>query len=127
MAAALAARYRVLLVDLDPQGNASTGLGIARGSSRRGSYAVLVQDAEIHNVARSCEVNGLLVVPADGDLAGAELEMIELSSREHRLRIALERAVAFDFVILDCPPSLGLLTLNGLVAAQSVLVPLQTE
>ncbi len=127
LAAALAARYKVLLIDLDPQGNASTGLGVDRATRRSGSYAMLVEGRGLAEVARPTAIPNLDIIPADPDLAGGELELVDLEAREHRLRQGLEGITGYDWVILDCPPSLGLLTLNALVAAHAVLVPLQTE
>jgi len=131
LATALSAEYRVLLMDLDPQGNASTGLGLDRSSRGVGSYAALVGDTRLEDAIRPTEVPNLSIVPADPDLAGAEVELVELEDRDRRLRNALHAARMalqdFEYVFLDCPPSLGLLTLNALVAAQAVLVPLQCE
>lgn len=131
LAAALAARHRVLLVDLDPQGNASTGLGLARSARGAGSYAMLIEGRPLAEAIRPTGIANLSLVPADQDLAGAELELADLSRREARLRDALaagaERLKGVDWVLLDCPPSLGLLTLNALVAAEAVMVPLQAE
>jgi len=131
LAAALAARQRVLLIDLDPQGNASTGLGIARADRGPGSYALLVDGQPMAEVIRPTSVKNLSLVPADQDLTGAELELADLAHRESRLKSAIEagaeRLRGMDWVLLDCPPSLGLLTLNALVAAEAVLVPLQAE
>ncbi len=126
LAAALAARFPVLLIDLDPQGNASTGLGVDRAARRTGAYAMLVEGKALECVVQPTRIANLSIVPADPNLAGGELELVDLDQREHRLRSALSGAPG-AFVILDCPPSLGLLTLNALVAARSVLVPLQTE
>ncbi|GAC1337418.1 MAG: ParA family protein [Acetobacteraceae bacterium] len=117
----------VLLIDLDPQGNASTGLGIDPGQRGRGIYAALMGEAELDAVTLPTGIPGLHLVPAEPDLVGAELELAGMTSREFRLRAALERHAALGFVLIDCPPSLGLLTLNGLVAAHSVLIPLQCE
>jgi chromosome partitioning protein len=121
---------RVLLVDLDPQGNASTGLGIDRGDRKISSYEVLLGEAKIENAIAKTQVPALSVVPSTIDLSGAELELIDLERRTERLKEALgQRFVreGFDYVLIDCPPSLSLLTLNALVAAHSVLVPLQCE
>jgi chromosome partitioning protein len=131
LAASLASRHRVLLVDLDPQGNASTGLGIARSERGAGSYALLIEGRPLSEVIRPTAIPNLSLVPADQDLAGAELELADLARRETRLKSAIEAGAAalkgVDWVLLDCPPSLGLLTLNALVAAEAVMVPLQAE
>jgi chromosome partitioning protein len=129
LATALAAcGQRVLIVDLDPQGNASTGFGIDRHGRRNDVYAVLIGDAALAAAVVASPVPRLDVVPASTDLAGAELELIDIERREFRLRDALAGAVAgYDYVLVDCPPALGLLTLNALVAADAVLVPLQCE
>jgi chromosome partitioning protein len=131
LATALAAEHRILIIDLDPQGNASTGLGLDRGQRGTGSYALLLNDAPLSQVIRATRVPNLSLIPADGDLAGAEIELVDMENRERRLRDALAAAAedlkGFDYIFLDCPPSLGLLTVNALVAAQSVLVPLQCE
>jgi chromosome partitioning protein len=127
----LAAEHRVLLVDLDPQGNASTGLGIDRTARGAGTYALLIEDRPLAELLRPTPIPTLSLLPADNDLAGAEVELVTLEDRDRRLRRALTADAAlyasFDYIFLDCPPSLGLLTLNALVAADSVLVPLQTE
>ena len=127
LATALAAvGHRVLIVDLDPQGNASTGLGIAPADRRPTSYDLVIRGAAAAPVPTL--VPGLDIVPADVDLAGAEIELIGLADRHLRLRAALAAlAGAHDRVLIDCPPGLGLLTLNGLVACDAVLVPLQCE
>ena len=131
LATALASKKRVLVIDLDPQGNASTGLGIGRAERGAGSYALLVGNRPLAELMLPTKVPGLFLLPADNDLAGAEIELVGMDSREHRLRLALEAAAEtladFDFLLIDCPPSLGLLTLNALVAVESVLIPLQTE
>lgn len=131
LAAALAARHRVVLIDLDPQGNASTGLGITRAARGAGSYAMLVEGRPVAEVLRTTAIPNLSIIPADPNLAGGELELVDLAHRETRLRDALAKGAAslkgVEWVVLDCPPSLGLLTLNGLVAAESVMVPLQAE
>ena len=120
--------YRVLVVDIDPQGNATSGLGIDRSTLDRSIYDVLLGDAAVADVLRATDVPGLEVLPSDRSLAGAEVELVPRQGRERRLRQALAPALdGYDFVFLDHPPSLGLLTVNGLTAADSVLVPLQAE
>lgn len=118
---------RVLLIDLDPQGNASTGLGVRRSVIRSSSYDVLFGDAEVYEAAVATKVPRLSVVPSSVHLSGAEIELVTAERREYRLRQALRKPLPYDYVILDCPPSLNLLTLNALVAVDSVLVPLQCE
>jgi chromosome partitioning protein len=132
LAAALAERgQRVLLVDLDPQGNASTGLGLSRSERGAGTYALLTESVAAVAVTQHTETTNLSIIAAEPDLAGAEIELVGREGREFRLREALRPAgvalLQHDFVVIDCPPSLGLLTLNGLVAADSILVPLQCE
>jgi chromosome partitioning protein len=122
---------RVLLVDLDPQGNATTGLGLTRTDRGAGTYALLTETIATTSVIQGTLVENLSIIAAEPDLAGAEIELVNQPSREFRLRQALRREGAgrlpFTYVLIDCPPSLGLLTLNGLVAADKVLVPLQCE
>ncbi len=129
LAAGLAqAGKRVLLVDLDPQGNATMGSGIDKRALEQTVYHVLLGLATIDTVRVRSEHGGYDVLPANRDLAGAEVEMVNLEHREIRLKGALERVAAdYDYVLLDCPPSLSLLTLNGLVAAQAVMIPMQCE
>ncbi len=130
LATALAAiGRRVLLVDLDPQGNASTGLGIGRDQRERSSYDLLIGACDVETAAVATKVPRLDIVSATVDLSGAEIEMVDLERRTERLKIALDTAGArrWDVCLIDCPPSLGLLTLNALVAAQQLLVPLQSE
>jgi chromosome partitioning protein len=120
--------YRVLIVDIDPQGNATSGVGIDRASLDGSVYDVLLGDAELAGVIRTTGIDRVFVLPSDRSLAGAEVELVPRQGRERRLREALAPVLAeFDFILLDCPPSLGLLTVNGLTAADSVLVPLQSE
>ncbi|HEV7373253.1 MAG TPA: AAA family ATPase [Pyrinomonadaceae bacterium] len=129
LAAALAvAEMRVLLVDADPQANATSGAGIQRGSFRRSLYHALVLDEQLHNIIQSTELPLFKVLPADRNLTGAEVELFELERREYKLKeILLSVENDYDFIIIDCPPSLGLLTLNALTAANSLLVPIQCE
>ena len=119
--------YRVLIIDLDPQGNASTGIDVARNERAPGCYASLMQREQPVKCIRSTAVDKLFIMPAEPDLAGAEIELVDQPNREFRLQHAIRQLHGFDIIMIDCPPSLGLLTLNGLVAATSVLVPLQCE
>ena len=119
---------RVLIVDLDPQGNASTGLGIHRADRTRSSYDVLIGEASVTDVVLATSVPKLDIVPATVDLSGAEIELVDYEERTHRLDRALEAVgTRWDVILIDCPPSLGLLTINAMVAADSLLVPLQCE
>src|SRR6185436_19580423 len=118
----------VLLVDADPQGNATSGVGIQRGSFRRSIYHCLVTEEPVATAQLDTELPFLKVLPANKDLAGAEIELVSVEHREFRLRPTLEPVLEnFEYVIIDCPPSLGLLTLNALTAAKSLLVPIQCE
>lgn len=120
--------HRVLLIDLDPQGNASTGLGIAHARRKRSSYDVLIDRGGIAEAAISTGIPNLDIVPATVDLSGAEIELVEMDQRTHRLHRAIESIDApWEIVLIDCPPSLGLLTMNAMVAADALLVPLQCE
>jgi len=119
---------RVLIVDLDPQGNASTGLGIENRGLETSMYHVLMHDVPLDNCIEPTDVRGLFLAPASLDLAGAEIELVPAFSRELRLSRAIAAVLDdFDYVLIDCPPSLGLLTVNGLSAAKEVLVPIQCE
>jgi chromosome partitioning protein len=129
LAAALASLgKKVLLVDSDPQGNATSGSGIPRGETRKTLYDVIAGNQELKDVVLPTDIATLWVVPADKNLAGAEIELVDAESREKRLKEVLDPARPyFDYILIDCPPSLGLLTLNGLTAADSLLVPVQCE
>ena len=138
-ASLVAMKRRVLVVDLDPQGNATTGSGIDKRACKRTVYHVLLGEANIADVRVHSESGGFDLVPSNRELAGAEVELVDLPERETRLKDALALALRqmrealdaiasdYDFVLLDCPPSLSLLTLNGLCAADSVLIPMQCE
>lgn len=119
---------RVLVIDMDPQGNASTGLGIGRSDREKSIYDVLLGEMPVTEAAVPTCVPKLDIVPATADLSGAEIELVEYQERTHRLNRALDRCGdRWDVALIDCPPSLGLLTLNAMVAANSLLVPLQCE
>jgi chromosome partitioning protein len=129
LAASLAVEEKkVLLVDFDPQGNASSGSGIPRHSSRKTIYNALINNEPIENIVLATELPLLFVLPSDKNLAGGEIELVSAEKREYFLRNVLNKIRdEYDFIIIDCPPSLGLLTLNGLTAADSLLVPIQCE
>jgi chromosome partitioning protein len=120
--------YRVLVIDLDPQGNATTGLGVNARNLDSSIYDVILHDLPIEDCIEPTNLRNLFLVPATIDLAGAEIELVPVFSRELRLKRAIATVLDdFDFVLIDCPPSLGLLTVNGLAAATEVLVPIQCE
>lgn len=129
IASSLAAKkYSVLLVDCDPQGNATSGLGIRKKSSSGNVYDVIIGRSKTADMVCSTTVKNLSVLPSSMDLVGAEIELIDMADREARLRAALEQVRdSYDFIIIDCPPSLGLLTLNCLAAADGVVIPLLCE
>jgi chromosome partitioning protein len=123
-----AAEVRSLLVDCDPQSNSTSGMGFARDPNRLNTYHLLMGEATAHQALRSTDLEGLTLIPAHKNLIGANIELVNADEREFRLRRALESVREnFDFIVLDCPPALDLLTLNALVAADSVLIPMQAE
>ena len=132
LSAALAeAGFRVLVVDLDPQGNASTGLGIEQADREYTTYELLLEDIDLKDVIQASKVEDLLIIPATVDLSSADLELISNEKRSFLLHDALRQTkmdeYEFDFILIDCPPSLNLLTVNAMIASHSVLVPLQSE
>ncbi|WP_425059439.1 Sporulation initiation inhibitor protein Soj [Sporomusa carbonis] len=119
---------KVLLVDIDPQGNSTSGLGFNKGTIKRCVYDALVNDVPVESIVVQTQIPNLKLLPATIQLAGAEIELVSMMSREGRLKRALDKAkFSYDYVLIDCPPSLGLLTINSLTAANSVLVPIQCE
>jgi len=118
----------VLLIDMDPQGNATSGLGIDQGSLKSSTYSCLAKTSTIQESSTETSVTGLSLLPANADLAGAEVELVNVEGRESHLRTIIgEVKEKYDFVFLDCPPALGILTVNALTAADSVLIPVQCE
>lgn len=119
---------KVLLVDMDPQGNASSGVGVSKEEKQKTIYDVITEDNEVEDVIQHTMINGLDVIPSDVDLAGAEIEMVQMNHREKILRKILNKIRdRYDYICIDCPPSLGLLTVNSLTASDSVLIPFQCE
>ena len=119
---------KVILIDLDPQANATSGIGINKHNIQKSTYHVLLEEADINEILEPTAVPGLMLAPSNLDLTGAEVELVGSLGREYRLKRALEKVKQeYDFIIIDSPPSLGLLTINGLCAADSVIIPVQCE
>ncbi len=127
LCASLAKRKKILLIDLDPQGNATSGLGIQKKQLTKSIYHVIRQECHLKDVICHTETNNLDVVPSTTDLAAIDIELATEENREERLKSELDQIEDYDFIFIDCPPSLGLLSINGLVASQSVLIPIQCE
>lgn len=121
-------KRRVLLIDLDPQGNATMGSGVEKNNLEKTTYDVLVEAAPVADVVVNTGAAGYDLLPANGDLTAAEIQLLDLDNREQRLKLALDKvADSYDFIVIDCPPTLNMLTLNGMVAADGVLIPMQCE
>ena len=119
---------KVLVIDLDPQGNATTGLGVNKGGVKTGIYQVLTEETDIKKATIETGIENLYLVPSSIDLAGAEVELVYLKNREKRLCEAVKKASkSYDYILIDCPPSLGLLTINALTSADSIIIPIQCE
>lgn len=129
MAAYLAQKgKKCLIVDLDPQGNATTGLGFSKSEVKNSVYNVMIDDMPLEEAIAKTQIDNLDILPSNIDLAGAEVELVYVKSREHVLKKALEKAKkVYDFITIDCPPSLGLLTINALAASDTVIIPIQSE
>ena len=122
------AEIPTLLIDMDPQANSTSGVGVKKGSFRRGVYHSIIMQEPIRNILHSTELEFLKIAPADRNLTGAEVELIDIEEREYYLKRVIEaERENFEYILIDCPPSLGLLTLNALTAADSVIVPIQCE
>lgn len=120
--------YKVLIVDLDPQGNATTGLGFAKSEVKNSVYNTMIDEMPLTEAVLKTETDNLDILPSNIDLAGAEVELVYVKDREHVLKRVLEAArPVYDFITIDCPPSLGLLTINALAAADTVMIPIQSE
>ncbi len=120
--------YKVLIVDFDPQGNATSGLGFAKSDVKNSAYNVIIDETPIEQAVVKTPIENLDILPSSIDLAGAEVELVYVKNREYALKKAIEGAApSYDFVMIDCPPSLGLLTINALVAANTVIIPIQSE
>ena len=120
---------KVLLIDLDPQGNASSGLGVQKNTLKKSSYSLICEDnVKASEIVHATDIPGLFIIPSNIDLAGAEIELVNMENRERALSNSIsELAKDYDYITIDCPPSLGLLTINALVASDSVIIPIQTE
>lgn len=119
---------KVLVIDLDPQGNATTGLGVNKGSVKNGVYQVIIEETNIRDAILPTAMENLHILPSSIDLAGAEVELVYLKNREKRLCEAVKKASkSYDYIMIDCPPSLGLLTINALACADSIIIPIQCE
>lgn len=119
---------KVLLIDLDPQGNATTGLGFSKGALKKSVYNVIIEDEDVKDNVLETELEGLYILPSNIDLAGAEVSLVYKKNRDRVLRAALEKVKGqYDFILIDSPPSLGLLTINALAAADSAIIPIQSE
>jgi chromosome partitioning protein len=122
------AEKKILLIDIDPQGNATSGLGVSKEEVSKSIYHALIDEVPIRDLIRDTEIDFLKIIPSNLDLIGAEIELVPFLNREIRLKNALQEVKGeFDFLIIDCPPSLGLITVNSLTAADSVIIPLQCE
>ncbi len=120
--------YKCLIVDLDPQGNATSGLGFSKSEVKHSVYNVMIDDMPIQDAVAKTKVDNLDILPSNIDLAGAEVELVYIKNREHVLKRVLEKAKeSYDFITIDCPPSLGLLTINALASADTVIIPIQSE